>query len=118
MTKPYKRSPEVEYAVNRFELATGKTVIKAKRFQGSMKDYVQFVYEGNDKEFTFKDREYPYIGKIRFLGNCVITFERNLDYGGGKWVGKMAVEVRWEDLGMTYDNAYQPSRRKLQAFFA
>ena len=114
--KAFKRSTEVKEAITVFEQSTGKKVIKAKRFQGSMKGYVQFIYQGSDNEFIFvqKDR---FLNKERFLGQCRITFERDLSWIGGKFLNKMAVEVRWEDLGMSYNNAYQPSLRKIERMF-
>ena len=101
------RSPEVKEAVQRFEELTGKKVIKAKRYSGSMKEYVHFIYEGNESEII-----------AGFLGKCKITFEHSMDWAGGKWTGKMAVDVKWTSLGMSYNNAFNPSLRKLNNMFA
>ena len=112
--KAFKRSTEVVAAVARFETLTGHQVIKAKRYNGSMKGYVQFIIKGDCYELVKKvvdDADLDYWHEQ--LGNCTIQYKRNLDYAGGKYIGTMAVDVRWEALGMSYNNAYQPSLRKL-----
>lgn len=117
MAKPFKRSPEVQEAIEKFEKLSGYQVLKAKRFQGSMRGYVQFIiqadYEDVKKVVTDPELDYWHYQ----IGNCKVTFKNSLHY----WKGhedQIAVCIRWEDLGMSYNNAYQPSLRRLNAMFA
>lgn len=114
--KAFKRSPEVEEAVERFEKLSGYNVLKAKRFQGSMRGYVQFIIKADydDVKKIVDDADLNYWHYE--IGKCKVTFKNSLYH----WKGhedQIAVCIRWEDLGMSYNNAHQPSVRKLHNFF-
>lgn len=106
----FKRSPEVQEAVKRFELLAGYQVIKAKRYEGSMRGYVHFVIEAqwDDVKKVIDDLDLDFWHYQ--LGNCKITYRQSHEY----WKGHehtLGIDVAWEDLGMDPLTAYLPKFR-------
>lgn len=107
MKQYFKRSPEVQEAVEIFEKATGIKVLNARRYTGSMKYLVNFTV-GIPYEEMFKRHHGDSYGN-HYEGSIKITYVES-DY---KHPENSNLEIAWTELGMDRLNAYMPKLRSL-----